>query len=292
MTHPAYIVVSPARNEESNIGHTIASMVAQSIRPLVWVIVDDGSSDRTPAIVEEAMRQHSWIRLLRRPDRGARKQGGGVIEAFYDGYRTVATLNFDFLVKFDSDLSFTEKYFENCLARFDQDPTLGIGGGMICKHVNGNLISEAPGDPAFHVRGATKIYRKQCWEAIGGLIQAPGWDTIDELKANMLGWRTYTFQDIPIRHHRYTGTADGIWKNQVKFGLSNYITGYHPFFMLAKCVKRLPHRPLLVGSAGLAWGYLKGYFQNIPRVQDAALIQYVHQQQLNFFLHRPSLWRK
>jgi len=292
MTSPGYIVVSPARNEESNIGHTIASMAAQSILPRIWVIVDDGSSDKTPAIVEEATRTYDWIRLIRRPDRGARKQGGGVIEAFYDGYRTVATLDFEFLVKFDSDLSFNENYFEQCLAKFELDPNLGIGGGMICQDDHGQLVCEAPADPAFHVRGATKIYRKSCWEAIGGLIQAPGWDTVDELKANMLGWRTYTFTDIPIRHHRYTGSADGTWKNQVKFGLSNYIAGYHPLFMLAKCVKRLGQRPIILGSAGLAWGFLKGYVKAIPKVDDAALIRYVQRQQLNCLTNRPSLWSR
>jgi glycosyltransferase involved in cell wall biosynthesis len=285
-----YIVVTPARNEEANIRHTLASMIGQTIRPSLWIIVDDGSKDATPTIVEEAMRDHQWIRLVRRPDRGARKQGGGVIEAFYDGYALIGDNAWDFLVKFDSDLSFDSNYFEQCLAKFTADPKLGIGGGMICQEHEGRLTCEAPGDPAFHVRGATKIYRRSCWEAIGGLLKAPGWDTVDELKANMLGWTTYTFKDVPLRHHRFTGSADGTWKNQVKFGLSNYIAGYHPLFMFSKCLKRLFQPPYFVGAIGLAWGFCKGYLHRVRQVEDPALIHYVRQQQINRLLFRPSLW--
>lgn len=290
MANPRYVVITPARNEESNIAHTLASMAAQEIRPVLWIVVDDGSSDRTPRMVEESMQEHPWIRLHRRPDRGARKQGGGVIEAFYDGYERIGFADWDFLVKFDSDLSFEPDYFRRCLEKFEKDPKLGIGGGMICHEENGRLACESPGDPAFHVRGATKIYRRPCWDAIGGLIKAPGWDTIDELKANMLGWTTYTFKDVPIRHHRYTGSADGTWKNQVKFGLSNYITGYHPIFMLVKCLKRMFQRPYLTGAVGLAWGFGKGYLTGHAQVDDRALIRYVRRQQINRLLLRPSLW--
>jgi hypothetical protein len=119
---------------------------------------------------------------------------------------------------------------------------------------------------------------------------APGWDTIDELKANMLGWTTRTFRDIPLRHHRYTGSADGTWKNYVKFGLSNYITGYHPLFMLTKCLKRVFQRPLVVGAAGLAWGFCQGYLRRVNQVPDPDLIRYVRRQQVNKLLLRPSLW--
>lgn len=287
---PRYVVITPARNEEDNIPHTIRSMVAQSRRPHRWVIVNDGSTDRTAALIDAAAVAHDWIIVVHRADRGFRKQGGGVIETFYDGYQRIESEPWDFLLKFDADLSFEPDYFERCLAEFVQDSKLGIGGGMISREVNGRLVSESPGDPAFHVRGATKIYRRAVWESIGGLVKAPGWDTIDELKANMLGWSTRTFRNIPLRHHRFTGDADGTWKNVVKFGLANYITGYHPLFMLSKCVKRLFQRPYVVGAVGLAWGYLQGYTQGIPQVDDRDLIRYVRRQQLNKLFLKPSLW--
>ena len=285
-----YVVVTPARNEQENIPHTIRSMAGQTCRPLRWVIVDDGSTDETGRIVDAAAREHPWISVLHRADRGARKQGGGVIDTFYDGFALLQSERWDYLVKFDADLSYESDYFERCLAKFAEEPKLGIGGGMICHDHGDRLRCESPGDPAFHVRGATKIYRRECWEGLGGLLRAPGWDTIDELKANMLGWTTRTFRDVPLKHHRFTGSADGVWKNQVKFGLSNYITGYHPLFMATKCLKRAFARPYLVGAIGLGWGYCKGYLQGIAQVDDRDLIRYVRRQQLNKLTFKPSLW--
>lgn len=285
-----YIVISPARNEENNIEHTIRSMVAQTVRPSKWVIVDDGSTDKTPGILDAAAREHPWIQVIHRTNRGFRKQGGGVIEAFYDGFKLIEGLPWDYLVKFDADLSFEPDYFERCLRKFDAEPKLGIGGGLISHEIDGRLECESPGDPAFHVRGATKIYRRACWDQIGGLLKAPGWDTLDEIKANMYGWVTYSFKDIPIKHHRYTGSADGTWKNQVKFGLANYITGYHPLFMMLKCLKRLKQPPYVVGAVGLAWGFFGGYLRRTPQIDEPEVIRYVRQQQMNRLLFRKSLW--
>lgn len=284
-----YVIVTPARNESRNLGHTLAALVAQTHRPLRWVIVDDGSGDGTGELIDAAARAHPWIRAVHRADRGHRLQGTGIIEAFYDGYAEAAALDWRFVVKLDADLSFAPDYFARCLAEFLADPLLGIGGGVICRH-DGPPVPESPGDPHFHVRGATKIYRRDCWEAIGGLVRAPGWDTIDELKANMLGWRTRTFRHIPLRHHRFTGTADGTWRTQVKFGRANYIAGYHPLFMAAKCLKRTLQPPYLLGALGLLWGYGSGYLRRVPPVGDPGLIRYVRRQQLNKLLLRPSLW--
>lgn len=285
-----YVVVTPARNEAGNIGHTIASMAAQTRRPDRWVIVNDGSSDQTAELIDAAARAHPWIRAVHRADRGHRQQGGGVIDTFYDGYREVEGLPWEFLVKFDADLSFDPNYFERCLGEFAADPRLGLGGGVISHHVRGVLVAESPGDPAFHVRGATKIYRRACWQGIGGLLRAPGWDTVDELKANMLGWKTRTFGSIPLRHHRYTGSADGTWRTQVKFGVANYIAGYHPLFMVLKCARRSFRRPFLVGALGLLWGFAGGYLRGVPPVSDPELIRYVRREQRNKLLLRPSLW--
>ena len=285
-----YIVITPARNEEENIGCTIQAMAAQSIRPVQWVIVNDGSTDATKEIIDQAAEEHPWIKPLHRTDRGYRQQGGGVVEAFNDGYRILNETDWDFLVKFDADLSFEPVYFERCMRKFRDDPKLGIGGGMISHEVEGQLVCESPGDPAFHVRGATKVYSRKCWDTIGGLFMAPGWDTIDELTANMHGFATYTFKDVPLRHHRYTGTVDGTWKNYVKFGISNYITGYLPLFMFLKCLKRCLQRPFLIGALGLGWGFSKGYLSPIAQVDDKDMIRYTRQQQWNKLFGKPSLW--
>lgn len=265
-------------------------MAKQTLRPRKWVVVNDGSTDNTGKIIDEAASKHSWIVPVHRPDRGFRQQGGGVVETFRDGFKAVEDEPWEYLVKFDADLSFDDTYFESCLKKFSEDKLLGIGGGMIVHDLNGKLVCESPGDPDFHVRGATKIYSRECWHAIGGLIQAPGWDTIDELKANMLGYKTYTFTDIYLRHHRATGSVDGAWKDSVKNGKGSYITGYHPLFMFAKCVKRVTHKPYFVRAFGLGWGFFGGYVRREKQLADPQLVQYIRRQQLNKLMLKPSLW--
>lgn len=285
-----YIVITAVRDEEKFLRFTIDSLAAQTIKPHRWIIVDDGSTDNTARIAKEAAANYPWIQVVQRPDRGSRRPGSGVIEAFYEGYRCIDGEACDFLVKLDGDLSFDADYFEKCFLRFQKDPKLGIGGGTICDKAGDNLEPEAPGDPAFHVRGATKIYKRDCWEAIGGLMPAPGWDTVDEYKANMLGWVTYTFPELKIWHHRTAGGAQGTWKNWVKNGLANYVAGYHPLFMSCKCGKRIFSKPYGIGALGLLVGFVSGYIRRVPQVDDKDLIRYVRRQQLRKLRFRESLW--
>ena len=284
-----YVIITPARDEESHIQKTILAVSQQTLRPVQWVIVDDGSSDKTGEIVDDASKICTWIMPLHRPNRGFRQAGGGVIAAFNEGYAHLESIEWDFLVKLDADLSLFPDYFERCFAEFKKDPTLGIGGGGIYHVENGTLKLEP--SPAFHVRGATKIYKRECWDKLGGLVAAPGWDTIDEVKANMLGWNTRSFPHLQITHYRFTGAADGAWKDSVKNGFANYITGYHPLFMFFKCVRRLIERPYLIRSLGLAWGFLKGYAEGTPQVQDPTVIAYTRSQQIRRLLHLESIWK-
>jgi biofilm PGA synthesis N-glycosyltransferase PgaC len=284
-----YVIITPARDEEAFLETTIASVASQTILPLHWIIVNDGSRDRTGEIIERYAAQYPWIIARHRPNRGFRQAGGGVIATFYDGYTQLPTDEWDFLVKLDADLSFSADYFERCLEEFAKDPRLGIGGGGIYHEEKGGLKLEP--NPQFHVRGATKIYRRECWDALEGLLQAPGWDTVDELKANMLGWNTRTFAELRLSHYRFTGAADGAWKDCIKNGRANYITGYHPLFMLLKCARRLAKRPYVLGSAGLCWGFISGYLRRTPQVQDRKLIRYTRNQQMRKMMMLESIWK-
>lgn len=285
-----YIVVTPVRNEQEYLQSTIDSMTGQSVRPSQWVIVDDGSTDNTREIALAAARIEPWISVVTRSDRGFRQAGGGVMDAFYHGFGAVESLPWGALVKLDGDLSFSKNYFEQCLKRFESDPKLGIAGGTICKEVNGVLEAESKIDPVFHVRGATKVYRRECWHGIGGLIRAPGWDTVDEVKANMLGWRTCTFPDLKLVHHRPAGQAYGRWNDLIKNGRANYVAGYHPVFMFVKSIRRLFERPYVIGGCGLWLGFMGGYLKRTPRVPEPEVIRYFRQQQVNRMLGRKSLW--
>lgn len=284
-----YVVISPVRDEEKFVDGTIGSVLGQTIRPSEWIIVDDGSSDRTAEIIDGYAREHAWIRVLHRTNRGFRKSGGGVVEAFNDGLRTLEASDWEFIVKLDGDLTFAADYFEKCFDQFRQDPRLGIGGGTIYHVLDGKENVEHV--PEFHVRGATKIYKRECWEAIGGLWVAPGWDTIDEVKANMLGWTSRSFPEIRLHQQRPTGTAEGRWKDLVKCGRARYISGYHPLFMATSCVLRLFQKPYLMGSAGLLYGYVSGYLKRFPQMDDPAFIKYLREQQMRRLLGRETIWR-
>jgi glycosyltransferase involved in cell wall biosynthesis len=282
-------VVTPVRDEVAHIRWTLDSLARQTLLPRQWVVVDDGSTDGTGDLVERVAAGHSWMKVVRRPDRGHRSAGAGVMEAFHAGFAEVRE-DWDYLVKLDGDLSFDPDYFRACLHRFELEPKLGIGGGTVCRHAEGGLCIDVAGDPPFHVRGATKIYTRGCWDDIGPPVKAPGWDTIDEIRANLFGWTTRTFSDLNVVQHKPTGAAAGRWGDAFKNGRANYMTGYHPAFMLAKCAKRGLRNPPLVESAALLGGYLSGYVRRLPRAADDATVRYVRQQQVRRLLLRPSIY--
>jgi biofilm PGA synthesis N-glycosyltransferase PgaC len=287
--NPRYTIITPVRDEEKYIESTIESVLRQTIEPAEWVIVNDGSSDRTGEIADRYAAQYSWIHVVHRQNRGFRKSGGGVMEAFYDGYNSLQSREWDFLVKLDGDLSFAPEYFEKCFEYFDREPELGIGGGEIHHDIGGQLKVEE--NPRFHVRGATKIYKRACWEAIGGLWPAPGWDTIDEVKANMMGWKTYAFTDLHLFHHRFTGTEDGLFRDRVKHGVACYVSGYHPLFVAASCARRLIQKPRMIGSIGIMYGFLKAHVTRPARMEDRSYFAYIRGQQLRRLWGMPTIWR-
>jgi glycosyltransferase involved in cell wall biosynthesis len=284
-----YVIITPVRDEEKYLEATIECICHQTEPPAEWVIVDDGSKDRTGEIADRYAKQYPWIHVVHRGNRGFRKSGGGVIEAFYDGYRALRSKEWDFVVKLDGDLSFSRDYFEKCFEYFRRDPELGIGGGEIVHEISNQMKVET--NPLFHVRGATKIYRRECWEAIGGLWPAPGWDTIDEVKANMLGWKTYAFKDLQLVHHRYTGTEEGLFRDQVKHGVACYISGYHPLFVAASCLRRLTKKPRVIGSIGVMYGYIKSQLTRPPRLDDRSYFAYIRGQQLKRLCGMETIWR-
>jgi poly-beta-1,6-N-acetyl-D-glucosamine synthase len=290
MSTRRYVIVTPVRDEMAHVAKTIAAVLAQTVRPLEWVVVDDGSTDGTGAILDRYASQNVWMHIVHRRDRGRRVNGSGVMEAFYDGFDALTTVSWDYLVKLDADLSFAPDYFERCLRNFEIDDRLGIGGGVVCRLEDGRERIDSAGDPPFHVRGATKIYRRQCWDQIAPLIRAPGWDTIDEVKANMLGWTTRTFEELHILQHKPTGSADGTWRNAFKNGQANYVTGYDPLFMAAKCLRRAFSRPVVIGGAGLAAGFCSGYFRKLTRVPDPNVIEFLRQQQRRRLMLRGSIY--
>lgn len=284
-----YVVITPVRNEERFVEQTIRSMLNQTFPPMEWILVDDGSTDLTPQILQRYALEVPWLRVVTRNDRGFRASGRGVVDAFYDGYRQLRSQDWAFMVKLDGDLVFDNDYFEQCLHRFARNPRLGIAGGTVESVGRRGLQRES--HPVFHVRGATKIYRRRAWEEIGGLAPAPGWDGLDEIKANMRQWETRTFSDLILRQLRTTGSAQGQWSDWLKRGEGCYSIGYHPLFVLARSIFRARRRPYLVASAGLLVGYLHALVKRLPRAADAETVAYVRGQQFARLLGKETIWR-
>lgn len=283
------IVISPVRDEEKYLAQTAESMLRQTHRPRQWIIVNDGSQDNTGNVAEDFSKKYKWVLVIHREDRGHRDSAGGEISAFYRGLDKIVDNEWEFICKLDGDLSFQPNYFEECLRAFERDTTLGICGGNIYNVVKGQHKKEP--HPKFHVRGAVKIYRRQCWESINGLESQPGWDTLDEVKAQFYGWRTYTLSSVPVLHHRVTGEAVGAWRNAVKDGLCNYTVGYHPLYMVAKCCNKAFQRPYVIRAIGLGYGYARGHIAKLQRIASKEIIQYLQQQQMRKLLGRDSIWK-
>jgi poly-beta-1,6-N-acetyl-D-glucosamine synthase len=284
-----YVVITPVRDEEEYLPYSIKSVVSQTVRPREWVIVNDGSKDRTGDIIDEAARIHPWIRAVHREDRGYRKWGAGIIEAFFDGFNSLSCQDWEFMSKLDGDLSFEPSYFEGAFQNFRENAKIGIGGGTLYHFEKGLKVLER--GPMFHVRGGAKIFRRACWEAIDGLWVGPGSDTVDEVKANMLGWTTMSFPDLQMLHHRPTGASWGRWGGLVKDGKIDYVYGSHPVFLMAKSAARLVKRPYVLGSIALLYGYCTAYLQHIPRVDDPELIRYLRRQQLARIVGAETIWK-
>jgi len=273
----SYVVISPVRTEAEFIEETITSMCRQTVKPAEWIIVNDGSIDDTAAIVARYAVEYPWIKLMNRADRGARQRGKGVIEAFYAGYNFLTHHDYDYIVKLDGDLSFEPNYFEALLHQFAANPKLGITGGGVYERLDGkNWTLQAAKD---HVRGPTKVYRRACFEAIGGLVPALGWDGIDEWKALTLGWEVQSFLYLKVWHYRITGAATGSLKSRIEQGYGAYFMGYHPLFMIARGLRHMLNRPYVMGGLAMILTYFLAWLRGLEQLPDPAVTRYVSQTQ-------------
>lgn len=250
-----YAIVSPAKDEEAYAARTIESVAAQTIQPVRWVIVDDGSRDRTAAIVSEYSSRYPWICLERIHRDPVRQPGPAVVVAFNAGLARMDGADYDFLVKLDMDLVLPPGYFENLLARFAQEPRLGIASGVYMEWWGGEW--EVIVMPEYHAAGASKVMRRECFEQIGGYATTVGWDTIDEIRARAKGWNTCHFPDLPFQHLRQEGRGVGLMSNSRKNGEAYFLMGGSLGFLLFKIPYRMVMaKPRVLGALALLWGYL------------------------------------
>jgi glycosyltransferase involved in cell wall biosynthesis len=253
------VVISPVKDEEKYVRNTLDSMVAQTIKPLRWIIVDDGSSDRTPEILKSYALAHGFISLVTCSRGDARQPGAAVVRAFSKGYEVARGLDYEVLVKLDCDLSFESDYFERLLAKMRSDPHLGIASGVYLEAHDGVAWREIE-MPPYHAAGASKMIRRACFEQIGGFMPVRGWDTVDEIRAMARGWRTQHFGELRMKHWKPEGMGIGSLRTNFMHGEVYYLTGGSKRFFLLKVLHRLTQRPYLMGGVALTWGYLRTMF--------------------------------
>ena len=272
---PTYVVITPARNEAQFIELTLKSMVAQSVKPLRWVIVSDGSTDGTDEIVSRYAAEYPWIELVRTPERRERHFAGKV-HAFNTGYSRVKDLDYEAIVSMDADISFDEDYFAFLLGKFVEKPKLGLAG---TPYLQEGVTYDFRYSSTEDVAGACQIFRRECFESIGGYmpVKSGGIDLIAVLGARSKGWQTRTFLKKVCVHH---GLSRSYWNPQkgpiqytayqgrIELGHKDYLLGCHPVWEVFRCVHQMWQRPFVIGGMLMLiayfWDLLRGVERSMP----------------------------
>lgn len=288
-----YVLFTAARNEEAHIEKTIRSVIAQTVLPAKWVIVSDGSTDRTDEIVKQYVPTYDFITLLHRTADRERNYGSKA-KALKVAYEQFANVEYDFVGNLDADVSFGPTYYELALSKFDANERLGVVGGIRFDLVNGQFRKMRPARNS--AGGPTQFFRRQCYEEIGGYLplRFGGVDTVAETMARMHGWEVETFTELEVFHYRPTGTAGGgQLRAKFKGGILAYSVGYHPLFQLVRCVSRLKDHPPVIGSLSLLTGYCWAALTRCERQVPDDFVRYLRSEQLarlqSMFSHKISV---
>jgi poly-beta-1,6-N-acetyl-D-glucosamine synthase len=270
----SYAVITPARNEAENLRRLAEALFAQTARPSTWLIVDNGSTDETPDVARGLADAHDWIRTASVPGEAVATRGGPVARAFAAGIDQLGEPP-DVVVKVDADISFDADYFERLLARFTEQPSLGIAGGTCYELEDGVWVPRhVTGD---RVRGASRAYRWACLQDVLPLEDRPGWDGIDELKAVARGWTTKSFADLEFRHHRALGRRDqSRWRRLYEVGRAAHFTGYRPTYLVLRSLFKARKE---LAALALIGGYAAAAVRREPRCDDPLALDFLRRQQ-------------
>jgi len=280
VTLPQYVLITPARNEAQFIELTLQSVVAQTVQPVKWVIVSDGSTDGTDDIVRRYAAQYSWIELVRMPERRERHFAGKV-HAFHAGYARVTDIDYEVIASLDGDISFEEDYFAFLLNKLAEDHSLGLVGTPFQE--DATPIYDYRFVNIEHVSGACQVFRRQCFEDIGGYVPVKGGciDHIAVLTARMKGWRTRTFPEKVCLHHRTMGTAQsGVLSARFKNGAKDYAVGNHPLWEVFRTGYQMTKPPYVIGGLMVGLGYAWSMLRRVQRPVSGELVAFQRREQL------------
>lgn len=279
MALPRYVLITPARNEARFIELTLRSVTAQTLKPLKWVIVSDGSTDDTDEIVRKYTGTYPWIELIRMPERRERHFAAKV-HAFNAGYERVKDLDFDILGNVDADVSFEKDHFEFLIARMAENPRLGVAGAPFRE---GSQQYDYRFTSIENVWGGCQLFRRACFEQIGGYVPIPGGgiDHVAVLSARMHGWQTRTFTQRVCLHHRRMGTAlRGRIKAKFQLGAKDYSLGNHPLWELFRTCYQMSQRPVVIGGLALGFGYFSSLIRRVKIPIPRELVAFVRREQM------------
>lgn len=286
-----YVLVTAAYNEERHIADTLRSVTRQVCPPTRWVVVSDGSTDRTDEIVRSWTEQHAFIELVR-VEKSQKHDFAAKVHALRRGFERVASLEYDFVGVLDADLSFEPDYFARLLQHFAADARLGVAGGNIKQLVDGAIVPRIK--DLSSVAGAVQLIRRDCFEQTGGLpaLKYGGEDAALEIAARMHGWRTRTFPELEVVHFGLVGAgAGGALKARFKWGRMNFNLGYHPLFQLARSAYRVRERPFFFGSLAEVAGFVTGFWNEGTPSIDEEVVRFLRAEQLSK-LQRPLRSRR
>ncbi len=276
---PKYVLLTAAHNEEAHIQRTLQSVVSQLHRPGKWVVVSDRSTDRTAQIVQEFAGRHDFIELVEVRE-GKGREFASKVHALRLGYERLQHLDHEFIGILDGDISFEPEYYIELLSRFARDPKLGLCGGFIYEEDAGQFKSRKT-NTAISVAGAIQLFRRECYEAIGGLQPIPygGEDWCAEVGVRMRGWTVQAFPDLKAFHHRPTGTGGNLLRYWYRQGKMDYAFGSLPSFEVVKCARRVRENPFGFGAFARWVGFVGSWISRSPRLVSKEFIDYLRQEQ-------------
>jgi glycosyltransferase involved in cell wall biosynthesis len=276
-----YVLVTAAYNEETYIERLLASVVSQTVPPVRWIIVSDGSTDATDEIVASYAARHAFIQLLRL-QREHRRNFGAQVYAIQAGCEQLLPVEYAYIGNVDADVSFEKGYFARLISEFEQDPELGLAGGYIHEEEAGAFRSRKR-NSVDSVAHAVQLFRRECFDRIGGYMPlkygGPDWHA--SVSARMLGWRVSSFPDLPVRHHRPTGTADKWYRDCFRQGRMDFSLGSHPLFEIVKCIRRIPDAPRPLGSLIRLSGFTWSYCTMETRSVSSEFMEFLRQEQMS-----------
>jgi poly-beta-1,6-N-acetyl-D-glucosamine synthase len=286
MTH-RLLLISPIRNEAAHLGLVADAVAAQTRPPDLWVVVDDNSTDRTPDILVSLAKRLDFVKIVSAANAAGAQPAGKVKDRlataaaprmFNLGLNSIEWESFSHIAKLDGDTELPPDYFQRLLAAFDEDPTLGLAGGVYADSDSEGGWRVVPIPNEYHVPGTLKCYSLACFQAIGGVQERLGWDTIDETYARMHGYRTHAFGDLVARHHRPWGSADGTLRGRARHGQCAYIAQFPPSWVTLRAFKLAGTRPRGLSGLAFLYGYLRSAAYRIPRIDDPAFRRFVRRE--------------